>query len=625
MNPLELNALLERADEAYDLGRPLMPDSHYDALKAHWRALNDAPEKVRGYRGTVKHNTPMLSLIDVFSVAEALSWASAWPNDFFSIEPKIDGLALSLIYIDGKLILAVSRGDGEEGEDLTAHAKCIRGIPHTLMKHSKGRVEIRGEVYLSKQALIDLNQKVTKPFANCRNAAAGTMRTLDSSVVAERGLQFMAYEVADGMSGIYHSASLSEFKDEGFDVTVELPLKEGPKQIQEAWDRFIEIRDSLPYDIDGFVVKVDSYPARDLVGNVSNAPRWAIAVKLPAIEVTTGLLAIDVQVGRTGVLTPVARLEPVECGGVVVSNATLYNFNRIAELGLRIGDRVWIRRAGDVIPQVIGVVAAAISAPYQPPKECPVCGSPVIATSDVVMKCSNTHGNCKPQLVNAITHMASRGAMNIDGVGEQLATALVDSGVVTFPIQLFTLSKEQLMIATNCGELTAKHLWNELHKARTCSLGRFLFGLGIPTVGESTAKLLANTFGTINTLMAADYKTLLELPDIGPITANSIVNFFHSGGRDQVRAYLEDGGNILSGEKRTGYRFAITGSFDLSRDVIKTKLEQLGHTVTNTINADLTVLIAGEKAGKKLDKAKKAGVRVFTNYSEALEYAATLA
>lgn len=503
----------------------------------------------------------------------------------------------------------------EGGEDLTENAKQVKGIPHSLFLHTKGRMEVRGEVYLSKRALEALNQKVPKPFANCRNAAAGTMRQLDPTVVAERGLEFIAYEVIRERPQKIHSYSLMGLEEEGFNLTVHGPGTRDISEIATSWDTYIRIRDQLPYDIDGFVVKIDSYALRTKVGVVSNAPKWAIAVKLPAMEVTTTLNGIDVQIGRTGVLTPVARLEPVACGGVVVSNATLFNFNRIKELDLRIGDRVWIKRAGDVIPQVIKVVErdqSATTEVYAPPKDCPVCGSPVIATSDVVMKCSNTHGNCNPQLVNAITHLASRGAFNIDGIGEQIAMSMVDSGLVTFPLAVFMLDKETLAKAAGTGELTTNHLWAEINKARRMELGRFLFGLGIPTVGESTAKAIASHFGNIRSVLCATYDELLSLPDIGPITANSVVRYFQAGGKDQVDTFLKlGGGEIIPTQKRSTYRFAITGSFsELGRHEIKHAVESLGHQTTDTVNASTT--------------AVKQKLQVFTDLTAFLDYVKAL-
>ena len=623
MNSVELKARIKELDDAYDQGESLVPDSEYDALKAQWRALSDKPEQVRGRKGTVAHVVPMLSLKDVFSVEEAIEWASQWPDAYFSIEPKIDGLALSLVYEDGILVRAVGRGDGKEGEDLTEHAKHTKGIPHFLYRHNEGRVEVRGEVYLSKQGLEDLNRQVTKPFANCRNAAAGTMRTLDPTLARARNLQFIAYEVADGSWCAYHGVNLNKMKSEGFDITTTLPRRLGAGALQEAWDHYIAIRDDLPYDIDGFVVKLDFYPDRDIAGVVSNAPRWAIAVKLPAMEVLTKLNGIDVQIGRTGVLTPVARLEPVACGGVVVSNATLFNFNRIRELDLRIGDTVWIKRAGDVIPQLIAVLPERRpddAVEYVIPVVCPVCGSETVQTSDVVVKCSNSHGNCQPQLVNAITHLASRGAMNIDGLGEMIASWLVEQGLVTHPLDIFHLTVEQLG-----GGLTAKKLYAEIIKAKTMPLARFIYALGIPMVGESTAKSLASNFGSMRALLAAGYNDLVDIRDVGGATATSVTRYFHSGGNEQVLRYESAGGRILDAAKLSEWSFVITGSFDRSRDSIKEQLEKYGHRVTSSVNIDTTAVIVGTKPGGKLKTATKLGVRTFTDLDTAFEYARQLA
>lgn len=627
MDKDQLFQTLKNYDEAYDLGSPLVPDSEYDALKAKWRALNAGVlETIRGEKGTIKHIRPMLGLKDIFSIEEAIAWAEQFDGQHFSIEPKIDGLAASLIYVDGEFVRGVGRGDGEYGEDITENMKCVLGVPKRLTHSNKGTVEVRGEIYLSKAGLDALNARSPKPYVNCRNAAAGTMRLLDTEEVKRRQLDFIAYEVFLPDAPDSHCASMARLDVEGFNTTIAEWPTSGTYRFKEQWDWYLANRDSLPFDIDGFVIKLDRYSGRERAGFVSNAPRWAVAVKLPAEEVTTTLTDIDVQVGRTGVLTPVARLEPVKCGGVMVSNATLFNFNRVAELGLRIGDQVWIKRAGDVIPQVIKVVTPANTQPYQPPKECPECGSPIIATSDVVMRCSNARGNCKPQLVNAIRHLAGRAGLDIDGIGEQIASNLVDSNLVSFAMGIFALSREQLFSATGAGDANNAKLWAEINRARQCKLGKFIYALGIPTVGESTAKAIAEHYGSLRAFTFATRDELIKLSDVGPITAGSIMKFLLGGGKDQIDAYVKlGGGTVEDATKRSDYKFVITGSFEgTDKYAIKGKLEALGHQVADSVSKDTTAVLVGEKAGSKRDKALKLGIRTFTDLSEAFEFAANL-
>lgn len=640
----ELTKVIREHDAKYDNGTPVISDFEYDQLKQELRTLEktqgvvavDSPTRVvRGKRGNLEHPTPMLSLKDIFSPTEAIEWAKEIVRrshcNLFSCEPKIDGLAIRLHYVDGHLVHAATRGDGHFGEDVTIAAEQIDDIPKVLLGKPRGVIEVRGEVYMRKSILAQLNSTLKVPFANCRNAAAGSLRTLDPMVVKQRQLSFFAYSGDIKCTAfIRHTEILEALKSLGFKVP-ELSIRlDSPDSIAKQWDNFIHHRAGLDYDIDGFVIKADSLQTQSELGVVSNAPRWAIAVKLPAEEATSQVVAIEIQVGRTGALTPVAKITPVRVGGVTVSSVNLFNYSQIAELGLQLNDRVWVKRAGDVIPHITKVITELRpedAFPIPVPTHCPVCQSPILSEPGVItLRCTNAGGRCLPQLANAILHMASRGALNIDGIGNTIANNIANSGLVKTPLQLFMLSFTEFSDAVKAGAANTQKLWDEFRKATMCQLANFVYALGIPLVGESTAGQLARHFGSIENIYSATFEQLVGISDIGPITAVSIVQYFENGGKASVLEWLEKaGGQIAEVAVSSGLQFAITGTFpNANRHEIRAKLEQMGHHTTDTVNAGIAALIAGDAAGAKLSKAEKYGVPIFRDLTEALNYAGTL-
>ena len=664
----ELRAQLRHhAHLYYVLDQPALPDGDYDRLYAELLALEaghpelvtpDSPSRRVGATpdsafAPVKHAVPMLSLDNVFDeagwldfdrrVRDRLGWELS-VGVAYACEPKFDGLAVSLRYEDGLLVQAATRGDGSTGEDITANVRTIRSVPLSLRAPAADRqvqaaalpalLEVRGEVLMPRAGFEQLNARQLaagdKVFANPRNAAAGSLRQLDPGITATRPLAFYAYSIAalDGAPWpATHTLTLRWLAALGFKITDLAASGPGPLFVQQAWQALLDRRDSLPFDIDGMVVKVDDRRLQQDLGFVARAPRWAVAYKFPAQEASTRLEAIEWQVGRTGALTPVARLAPVSVGGVVVSNATLHNIDEVHRLDLRAGDTVVIYRAGDVIPKVMRRLdddGHAARAPVALPDACPVCASAVVRPEgEVVARCS-AGLFCPAQRKEALRHFASRRAMDIEGLGEKWVDLMVDAGLLHTPADIYRLSAEQLLQLPRMAEKSAENLLAGIAKSRDTTLGRFLFALGIPEVGENTAGLLARQFGTLDALLAAadagNEAALLATPDVGPVVAQSVLGFLaEAHNRDVISALVAAGVRWPDQaaaqdlpQPLAGQTWVLTGTLTaMGRDEAGDRLRALGAKVSGSVSKKTHVVVAGESAGSKLAKAEELGVTVW--------------
>jgi DNA ligase (NAD+) len=632
------------------LDQPTIGDSQYDLLLSELKQLeteypelldpNSPTQRVgakpdSGFEEVV-HRMPMLSLDNVFDLDDFRQFVERMKDRLdqseaphLTAEPKLDGLALSIRYEQGRLVLAATRGDGQTGENVTQNVRTIRSIPLTLKGSNYPEVlEVRGEVIMKKADFASMNQRLAaaseKTFVNPRNAAAGSLRQLDPSIVASRPLSFYAYglgEVSEPL-GDTHSEVMDALKNLGIPVNPGL-VSGGPQVIENAYEALLAERDELPYEIDGMVVKVDVLSLQNTLGFVARAPRFATAWKFPAQEAATRLLAIDVQVGRTGAITPVARLEPVFVGGVTVSNATLHNFDEVARLDARPGDQVMVRRAGDVIPQIVRVMTdqrSEVSQPISMPSECPVCCSPVErAEGEAVIRCSGGL-ICRAQRLEHLKHFVSRKAMDIDGVGERLLEILIEKEWVTTPADLYRLSAESIEGLDRMGEKSANNVVQAIMQSKETTFARFLYALGIRDVGEATARTLAATFGELDRLINATHDELMEVEDVGPVVAAHIRAFFEV---DRNRAVIEDLLDLgvhwqapsvevsQDGPDLTGQTWVLTGTLEsMTRDEASDKLRALGAKVSGSVSAKTTMLVAGPGAGSKLTKAESLGVDV---------------
>lgn len=638
----------------YVLDAPLIADVEYDALmsrlkqlEADYPALQQPISPTQRVAGGVQakfesqqHRLGMYSLDNAFTDEDIQAFwqrihslaPQAQPN--FCAEPKLDGLAINLTYQDGQLIQATTRGDGVSGEVVTANIRTLRNVPLLLRASPpQGIIEVRGEVVMSKRAFQALNERQVaqgqKPFANPRNAAAGSLRQLDARITAERQLQFFAYAVgfvddesvlADTQTGV-----LDQLKFWGFQVAQEVTQITGLDALSDYYRQIQQQRDALAYDIDGVVYKLDDRALQQRLGMTAKFPRWAIAHKFPAQEVWTKLEAIDIQVGRTGALTPVARLTPVAVGGVMVSNATLHNADEIARKDVRVGDTVVVRRAGDVIPEVVAVVAhlrPEHTQAFEMPIECPVCGSAVVQEVDKsVHRCSGGL-YCPAQKQRALEHFVSRKAMDIQGLGGKVIEQLMNSGLVAHADDLYRLSLMQLVNLDRMGEKSATNLLAAIEASKQTTLPRFIYALGIPEVGEVTAKSLAQHFGDLATLMQSDEASLMQIRDVGAVVATEIVQFFaQAHNREVIEQLLSLGVHWPKVENPAPIEVdsavmnkvvVLTGTLtQMSRDEAKTLLEKLGAKVTGSVSAKTDLVIAGEAAGSKLAKAEQLGVEVW--------------
>jgi len=658
----ELRARLQRwAHEYYVQDAPTVPDGEYDRVFQQLQALEGAyPQLVTPDSPTqrvigavleglapVRHAVPMLSIQTETDneatgaiafdqrVRRELGLGEADPAVEYVAEPKFDGLAMNLRYENGQLVQATTRGDGEVGEDVTHNIRTIRQIPLSLPAalNVPPVVEVRGEVHMAKADLQKLNERQLaaggKTFANPRNAAAGSVRQLDSGIAAQRPLSFFAYGLGEitpaaqgGPDFVTHYAMLQMLKSWGFPVAPQVCIAQGAPELVAFHERLGAARESLPFEIDGVVYKVNSLALQRQLGFKSREPRWAVAHKYPAQEMPTLMESIDVQVGRTGKLTPVARLAPVQVGGVVVTNATLSNLFDIRKKGVRVGDTVIVRRAGDVIPEVVGRVAGErpVYVPnFRMPKTCPICGSAVVREKGEANHRCTGGLFCGAQRKEAILHFAHRRAMDIEGLGDKLVDQLVDAQVVRVLPDLYKLGLTSLAALDRMAEKSAQNVLAALEKSKSTTLQRFLFGLGIRHVGESTAKDLAKHFGRLDAIMDASVEELLQVNDVGPVVADSIHTFFAQPHNrevvEQLRAcgvYWEEGEPAEKAPQiLAGLTVVLTGTLPtLSRDAAKDMLEAAGAKVSGSVSKKTSYVVAGAEAGSKLAKAEELGVTV---------------
>lgn len=645
-------AINEHNYRYYVLDDPQVPDAEYDRLFRELQALeashpelvtDDSPTRRVGANAEtsfeeVVHRIPMLSLDNAFSDEELQDFDRRIRDRLktddqieYVCEPKLDGLAVSLHYESGILTRAATRGDGYAGEDITANIRTIPSVPLKLRGSGfPDLVEVRGEVYMPKAGFEKLNQtlanKGEKTFVNPRNAAAGSLRQKKPSVTARRPLEMCAYSVAVTEESVLpetHWDSLQQVSDWGFRINPEMRKATGVDECLDAYRELMDKRAELPYEIDGIVFKVNRLELQNALGFVSRAPRWAIAHKFPAQEELTVIEDVEFQVGRTGAVTPVARLKPVFVGGVTVSNATLHNMDEIHRLGVRIGDTVFIRRAGDVIPQVVKVVLEKrpdSAREVELPATCPVCDSDVIQIEgEAVARCSGGLF-CPAQRKEAIRHYASRKALDIEGLGDKWIELLVDKGMVKTVADLYGLSKEDLTGLERMGDKSASNLLAAIDKSRHPVLWRFIYALGIREVGEATAKALASHFGTLEAIAEADEEALQQVPDVGPIVAGHICSFFDQSHNQETIDALRAAGvqwqtETITAEPKPllGETWVLTGALSgMTRDEAKERLEQLGAKVAGSVSKKTSCVVAGEAAGSKLTKAESLGVKVLT-------------
>ncbi len=633
--------LCERLDEAnhryYVLDDPTLSDDEYDGLLRELIALEekhpelrtkDSPSQRVGSEPlselpTYRRALPMLSIENCMSEEEFRDWVEGLgiflrreePIRFF-VEPKIDGASLELVYEDGALVTAATRGDGTTGEDVTAQVRTIRSVPRRLRPGApQGRLSIRGEVFIAKKEFDALNEGAERVYANPRNLAAGSLRMLDPRITAARPLDFFAHSMGEtaleSQSAFYEKA-----RSWGFKTAPHAGMVEGPGEAEGAYRDLLARRDGLPFEVDGMVVKVDDFALQQSLGFRARSPRWAVAWKFPPVQRATDLLEIEVQVGRTGALTPVAILAPVSIGGVTVSRASLHNEDEIARLGVRPGDRVLVQRSGDVIPKVVKVLESRGSAPFAMPRACPACGSATVREEgEVASRCPNAA--CPAQLEAHLRHFAHRSAMDIEGLGLKLIRQLVASGRVKGIADLYALDAETLAGLERMGEKSAQNLVEALEASKRRPLPRFLNALGIRHVGERVAEVLAQRFPALDLLAAATEEELLAIDEIGPEVAASVRAFFERPeNRETIARLVAAGLAPAPPEDRKGGRLSgevvvLTGTLAaLTRDAAKARLVALGASVGSAITKKTTLVVAGEKAGSKLKKAEELGIRV---------------
>jgi DNA ligase (NAD+) len=634
----------------YVLDNPTISDAEFDKLFRKLQELeNKHPELITADSPTqrigakplkefaeVKHEIPMLSLANAFSDEELIAFDKRIHERLgtdqtieYICEPKFDGLSISLVYENGILTQAATRGDGTIGEDVTQNAKTIGSIP--LKLHGKNLpkfLEVRGEVIIFKADFEKYNKLAAgsgeKTFVNPRNAAAGSLRQLDPKITAKRPLQMFSYMIpryTDDKNPAKQSEVLQRLKDWGFKITTEYRVVAGVDGCLKFFRHLEKMREKLPYEIDGVVYKVNDLKLQKKLGDVSRAPRWAIAHKFAAHEETTEILDVEFQVGRTGALTPVARLKPVFVGGVTVSNATLHNMDEIKRKNIRIGDTVIVRRAGDVIPEVASVVLANRPKHTKEiilPKHCPVCHSDIVQDpSEAIARCSGGLF-CKAQRKETIKHFASKAAMNIEGLGDKLAEQLVNAKLVDNVADIYELTAQKLISLERMGKKSADNIINAIEKSKTTTLAKFLFALGIREVGISTARELANHFGKLDKLMLANESELQQIPDIGPVASLFIITFFkQKHNRELIEKLIKLGVHWPEGEVKIknlpllNKTFVITGTLvAMSREEAREKLEALGAKVSNSVSSKTSYVIVGSDPGSKYAKAKELGVEI---------------
>ncbi|MDR2583002.1 MAG: NAD-dependent DNA ligase LigA [Fibromonadaceae bacterium] len=648
----ELTLKLSEANRLYYEGKTtLFSDIEFDATLKELEALEkeypelkraDSPTKTVGKENLsdfmrIAHKTPMLSIANTYSEAEVLDWQrqlhSLISDEIeYACEIKIDGVSMSLLYIDGKLVRGLTRGDGEAGDDVTANIKTIKDIPHILKNAPNGELEVRGEIYMEHRAFEKLNEEMISlgktPYANPRNTAAGSLKLKDPKETEKRELRFFAYQIphpvsyaatpleAGTFNSKFHSQNLDLLKNLGFRV-FEYFVKDSVQGIFEARDYFDNLRKTLPFDIDGMVVKVNSIFQQQEAGRNSKAPRWAIAYKFKAERVYSELLSIDVQVGRTGKITPVANLKPVQLGGTTVKRATLHNFDEIKRLDLRIGDFAGIEKGGEIIPKIVEVQTEKRPPNTEPVKEpefCPVCGEK-LQKEDVDLRCENLQ--CKAQLLGFLEYFVSRKVMEIENLGEALLEVLLDNGIIKDVWDIYYLKKEQLSALDKMGDRSAQIVLEGIEKSKSNSLERLIAGFGIRHLGVNGAKILAKHFKNLDAVAKAEKKELENINGIGEIIAESVYDFFHSNlGEEWVKKIKEIGINTeykgVSGTLFAGQTVVLTGTLPtLDREEAKAILETNGAKVTSSVSKKTSWVLAGENAGSKLENAKSLGIPVY--------------
>jgi len=659
----KLREAIERHNYRYSvLDAPSIPDSEYDKLFLELQQLEqcypqlvtlDSPTQRVGAAplkefSQITHRSPMLSLSNEFEIAAVEAFdrrirEGLGTDDVeYAVEPKFDGLAVSLCYENGLFVTGATRGDGYIGEDVTLNLRTVKSIPLHLRTvahndHRPNLLEVRGEVLMLKEDFEKLNrqqrEKNEKEFKNPRNAAAGSLRQLDPRVTATRRLTFIAYGVGVHEGGEVprdkHSNVMEYIAFQGFLIADECSVLSGSAALLSYYQKIGELRERLPYDIDGVVYKVNNLVQQGKLGFISRAPRFAVAHKFPAQEVVTELLGIDVQVGRTGVLTPVARLEPIFVGGATVTHATLHNEDEISRKDVMVGDSVIVRRAGDVIPEVVGVVIErrpSYAKRFTMPDQCPVCGAKAVRMPNEAMVRCTGGLFCPAQRKQAILHFASRRGMDIEGLGDKLVDQLVDSGFIRTPVDLYKLDIAALVNLQRMAEKSASNVLESVKESKNTTLARFIYALGIRNVGVTTARELARYFGTFNRLKEADVETMQEIHDVGLVVAQSIADFFAEKHNIEVINKLfsdpvnielkedvdirkmQDGNNA---SKISGKAFVLTGSLpNLSREEATEKIENLGGKVTGSVSKKTNYVVAGTAPGSKYDKAVELGVTV---------------
>ena len=645
-----LQTELARLEHAYYvLDQPLVPDAEYDRLyrefldleQKHpdWISADSLSQRVGGTPlkvfNEVKHAVPMLSLNNAFEESELINFDRRCRDGLglesvnYACELKFDGLAISLRYEHGVLVQAATRGDGASGEDVTVNIRTIRAIPLRLTgKKIPDVLEVRGEVFMHRDDFEKMNKYAAtlgeKEFANPRNAAAGSLRQLDSKITAKRPLSFFAYGLGafEPINWLpkTHSQLLDHYVELGLPVCQERRVVSSVEGLNQFYQEIGRKRNQLPYEIDGVVYKVNLFSQQNTLGFVSRAPRFAIAHKYPAQEEITTVLGIDVQVGRTGAITPVARLSPVLVGGVTVTNATLHNEDEVRRKDVRVGDTVVVRRAGDVIPEVVSVVLdrrPQHTQPFEIPSRCPICDSHIERLVDeAIARCSGGLF-CAAQRKQALLHFAHRRAMDIEGLGDKIVDQLVDLNLVRTPADLYRLGFSALANLERMGDKSADNLIRSIAQSKSTSLPRFIFGLGIRHVGESTAKDLAKYFGTMQALMDAQMEDLLTVNDVGPVVANSIISFMsESHNREVIEQLLASGIEFqvekqIAGVDLSGQTFVLTGTLPtMSRDHAKALLEAAGAKVAGSVSQKTSYVVAGSDAGSKLEKANELGIPI---------------
>ncbi|MCL4123939.1 UNVERIFIED_CONTAM: hypothetical protein GTU68_042030 [Idotea baltica] len=658
---LELNILKNEIQKLADflneqsylyhtLDKPIISDNDYDKLfqilqnivikYPQFKPSNSVLDRVGGdiLLGfeTIKHKKKMLSLANVFSLDELRSFYEKLEYKDISLEcePKLDGLAISIVYKNGELEYAVTRGDGVQGEKVTENVKTIRNIPLKLnMQNPPQELEVRGEIILDKQSFISLNNYMTennqKTFANPRNAAAGSIRMLDPKAVAKRPLKLYSYGVGYFSKDFKYPATQFELmkllNDIGFTVSDQTLLSNSFDDVEKFLEKMTHTRADLDYDIDGLVFKVNDIKLQDAIGYVARAPKWAIAYKFPAEEVESEVLNIEFQVGRTGAITPVARLKPVAVGGVIVSNATLHNINEIKRKDVRIGDRVIVRRAGDVIPEIVKSLPEYRkdnATLIQMPTNCPICDSSIENINDQAIYRCTGGWHCQAQTTERLKHFVSRKAMNIDKLGSKLIEQLVVANLIKYPADIYKLNFNELISLERMGEKSSKNVIESIQASKNPTLARFVFSIGIKDVGEVSSEALANHFSNLDNIRKSNYEELIEIKDIGEIMATNIVNFW----QDELNNFIVDellatGIEIINPEikeQKLNDNFAdktivITGTFeDFNRNQLTQDLKSMGAKVTSSISKKTDILICGDNAGSKLEKAQNLDVTIIT-------------